>query len=193
MQKQNIEKRGISRLIPIFISLALIIIGIGLNIPLIKITEDQLSIFIIGRITPDIMVKTLYIMWTCGFIGLPLSIYYVFFNKKRIAFIITIIACIVIMPVCVYYSAVDEAYVVGSDVVGYELHTDGTHNLWIKVMNSGGTSDYQSFYIQDGKYHCTWKNSGTIDAPIVWEDDHVGVLLYDKEIYTYPYEEFYTK
>lgn len=179
------------RLLPIIVSSALILLGIALNIPLLKVTEDQLSIFIIGNITPNIMVKTLYIMWTMGAIGLPLSIYYVFFNEKKVPLIITMIACIILLPICMYLGAVDEANVVGSDVTGYEIYTDGTHKLVVKLMNSGGTSDYQSFYIQDSKYHCTWKNSGTVDAPIVWYNDHVAVLVYDKEMFSYSLDEFY--
>lgn len=192
MQQLNKNTKQVRfKSLPIIISTLLLLIGIGLNIPLINATEDQLSLFVIGNITPDIMVKTLYIMWTCGAIGLPLSIYYVFFNEKKPAFIITMILCIAILPTCMYLGAVDEAYVVGSDVVGYEVSTDGTHKLFIKVMNSGGTSNYQSFYIQDSKYHCTWKNSGTIDAPIVWYDDHVAVLWNEEELFTYSLTEFY--
>lgn len=188
----NTEKvTGFIRFLPIILSTILILIGVSLNIPLLKATEDQLSIFIIGSITPDIMVKTLYLMWTAGAVGLPLSIYYAFFNEQKIPLIITIIVCIIILPTCMYLGATDEANVVGSDVVGYEIYTDGTHKMVVKMMNSGGTSDYQSFYIQDSKYHCTWKNSGTIDAPIVWYGDHVAVLFNDEELFSYPLDEFY--
>lgn len=179
------------RMIPIYISILLLVVGIGLNIPLYKITEDQLSLFVIGNITPKIMVKVLYMMWTIGACSLPLTIYYVFFNEKKPALIITSILSIIILPICMYLGATDEANVVGNDVVGYEIYTDGTHKLYVKIMNSGGPMNYQSFYVQTEKYKCTWKNSGTIDAPIVWHDDRVSILVYDEELYSYPLDEFY--
>lgn len=178
------------RMIPIYVSLILLITGISLNIPLLKITEDQLTLFVIGNITPKIMVKALYMLWTIGACSLPLTIYYVFFNEKKPAFIITAILSLIILPICMYLGAADEANVVGSDVLGYKVYTDGSHKLFVKIMNSGG-QNYQSFYIQTEKHKCVWKNSGTIDAPIVWYDDRVSVLVYDEEFFTYYYDEFY--
>ncbi len=178
-------------MIPLYITSSLLIIGISLNIPLLKITEDQLSLFIIGNVTPNIMVKILCSMWTIGAIGIPLSIYYIFFNEKKLPFIITILICVIILPICTYLSAADEANVVGADVVGYEIYTDGVHKLYVKIMNSGGPMNYQSFYVQTERNKCTWKNSGTIDAPVVWFDDRVSVMLYDKELFTYSLDEFY--
>lgn len=179
------------RMIPIYVSLFLLIIGIALNVPLYRITEDQLHLFVIGNITPNIMVKVLYMTWTIGACSLPLTIYYVFFNEKKPALIVTMIIAIIILPICMYLGAADEASVVGIDTVGYEVHTDGTHKMFVKIMNSGGPMNYQSFYIQTDKNWCTWKNSGTIDAPIVWFDDRVSIMVYDEEFYSYPLDEFY--
>lgn len=181
----------LTKVSPIIISLILLIIGIALNLLLKALAEDQLSLFVIGDMTPNIMVKILYITWTIGAIGIPLSTYYVFFNEKKIPLAITIVTCLIILPICMYFGAADEAYIVGSDVVGYEIYSDGSHKLFVKIMNSGGECNYQSFYIQDGKYHCTWKNSGTIEAPIVWSADHVAVLVNDQEIFSYNLDEFY--
>jgi len=188
------EKRQLNiliRMIPIYISLLLLLIGVGLNIPLLKITEDQLTLFVIGNITPKIMVKVLYMLWTIGACSLPLTIYYVFFNEKKPALIITTILAIIILPICMYLGAADEANVVGSDVVGYRIYTDGTHKLYVKLMNSGGCDNYQSFYIQTEKYKCVWRNSGTVDAPIEWFDDRVSVMVFDKEFFTYYLDDFY--
>lgn len=179
------------RMIPIYFSLILLIVGVSLNIPLLKITDDQLTLFVIGNITPKTMVKTLYMLWTIGACSLPLTIYYVFFNEKKPAFIATAIISIIILPICMYLGAADEANVVGTDVIDYEVYTDGTHKLYVKIMNSGGSSNYQSFYVQTEKYKCEWKNSGTIDAPIQWFDDRVSIMVYDEEFFTYSLDEFF--
>lgn len=189
--KEKKQSNIFIRMIPIYISLLLLILGIALNIPLFRITEDQLTLFVIGNITPKIMVKVLYMMWTIGACSLPLTVYYVFFNKKKPALIITALLTIIILPICMYLGAADEANVVGIDVVDYEIYTDGTHKLYVKIMNSGGPMNYQSFYVQTEKYKCVWKNSGTIDAPIKWFDDRVSIMVYDEEFYSYPLDEFY--
>lgn len=180
------------RIIPIIVAIIILLFGIVLNIILIRLTEDPERLFIIGNITPQIMAKTIYIMWTIGAIALPFTIYNAFYEGNKLILAITCILELIVLITCIYLGAVSEARCVGSDVIDYKVSTDGVHKLYIQNMKTDGDFWYESFYIQTSKYYATWQRSGTQNADIVWQDDKVSILVNGNEIFFFPIEDFYS-